>query len=180
MEYGHIVLASTKSGVVPSAIKFITKSQYSHSFITAPTIVGLPMCVEAAESGIDMIRFDDAYTQNAAENIEIWEVLISDEMKDKGLVAVFDKLETSYGFLELPWFVWRWMNRLVGRDIKSQNNWSKNGTICSQLCRIYLTATGLGSLFEGYGKGAVAPQDLSVVMNANPQLFKKVYSNFTT
>ena len=178
MAYGQIVLAGSKSGFVPSAIKILTKSKFSHSLITAPDMVKLPMCVEAAENGISVIRFDLAYTQNASENIEIWEVLVPNAAKDAGLTAAFDKLEKSYGFLELPWFIWRWMNTLVGRDIRAQNNWSHNGTICSQLCRIYLTKAGLGSLFESYGKGSVAPQDISAIMNANPKFFKKVFSNF--
>jgi hypothetical protein len=170
MAYGQIVLAGSKSGFVPRAIKFLTKSKFSHSLITAPDMVKLPMCVEAAENGVSVIRFDQAYTQNSSENIEIWEVLVSNEAKDNGLTHAFDKLEKGYGFLELPWFIWRAMNKLVGRDIKSQNNWSRN--------RIYLVNTGLGKLFDMYGRGAVAPQDISDVMNANPKYFKKVFSNF--
>ncbi len=50
--YGHIVLADTKSGFVPNGIKFITSSQFSHSFITIPDILGTPMCIEAAENGV--------------------------------------------------------------------------------------------------------------------------------
>lgn len=178
MAHGQIVLACSKSGFISSAIRFFTKSKFSHSLITAPEMVGLPMCIEAAENGVSVIRFDEAYTQNTGESIEIWDVLIPNEVKDRGLVPTMDKLEKSYGFLELPWFIWRWMNGLVKRDIKAQNNWSHNGTICSQLCRVYLTNAGIGFLFEGYGKGSVAPQDISVIMNANPKFFKRIYSNF--
>jgi hypothetical protein len=177
MSYGQIVLANTKKGIEAKIFRTIIGG-YTHSLITIPQLVGVPMCMEAAVSGVNALRFDTNYLQNPDQEIEIWEVNVSEEMKNAGIRAAINKLENHYGFLELPWFIWRWLNSLVGRDIKHQDNWSKNGVICSELCQLYLTNCGLGFLFEGYGIDAIHPGDLKKIMEANPKYFTKIYSNF--
>ena len=72
--------------------------------------------------------------------------------------------------------MWRRINLLFGRDIKSQNNWNTNGMICSQLCVAYLVACGLSDIFKGYGRGSVAPQDLQDIFAAHPEVFELVQS----
>ena len=170
MGYGCIVIANSKNGIVPAIIRFITKGP-SHSLITIPDSVGVPMCMEAADVGIAVLRFDKGYTQNADQEISIFEVNVPDVVKDKAIAVCFDRLETSYGFLELPWFIWRSLNKLFGKDIKKNDNWSQNGTICSELCRLYLTECGLGYLFDGFGKSSLNAKDLQDILLANPQLF---------
>ena len=178
MAYGQIVLANTKSGFNHQLLRFFMGVNLTHSLVTVPDLAGLPMCMEAASNGVDATRFDTSYLQNARVQIEIWEVNISDEVKDAGIQAVINKLEVNYGYLELPWFAWRWLNKLFGKDIKNQNNWSQNGEICSQLVQVYLTGCGLEQLFERYGNCAVHPGDLRNIMQANPKYFTKVFSNF--
>ena len=89
---------------------------------------------------------------------------------------MLSELETGYGFLQFPWFIWRKLNRLVGRDIKANNNWDTSGMICSQLCVAYLKACGLEKLLAGYGNGSIAPQDLQNIFIAHPELFEKTES----
>lgn len=177
--YGNIVLANTKSGFVPATIRFFTKSKFSHSLITAPDLIGIPMCIESASSGVDMLRFDTGYQNNSGVDYEVWEVNIPDSAKDAGLQAAINKLETKYGYLEIPWFIWRWLNGLFGKDIKNQDNWCQNGTICSQLCELNLEGGGLTGLFAGYGKGSVHPGDLRQIMTAHPEFFKLTFSNMS-
>lgn len=177
MGYGNIVLASTKKGFVPNAIKYITNSQFSHSFITMPDILNIPMCMEAATGGVGFIEFDTAYENNTNEGYEIWEVNAPKEIKDAAISSVLRSLETTYGFLEFPYFIWRKINLYFGRDIKSQNNWEVNsGIICSQLCVSYLKACGLSDIFSGYGDGSIAPQDLQNIFKSFPGTFKLIQS----
>jgi hypothetical protein len=176
MTYGNIVLASTKSGFIPNGIKWITGSQFSHSFITTPDILGVPMCMEAAEGGVDFTRFDSGYSDNLDQGYEVWNVKIDQSVKDKALISVLSDLEMGYGFLEFPWFIWRKINLLFGRDIKGQNNWNTSGMICSQLCVSYLKACGLEYIFAEYGNGSVAPQDLQNIFKAHPEIFEKTQS----
>src|ERR1035437_501682 len=129
MMYGNIVLAGTKSGFTPNAIKWFTGSQFSHSFVTTPDILNIPMCIEAAESGVDFTRFDTSYVNNQDQGYEVWKVKIDQSIKDKAVVAILSDLEISYGILQYPWFMWRSICLFFGKDIKSHNNWNKGGMI---------------------------------------------------
>ena len=174
MSYGNLVLASTKKGIIPNAIKWFTNSVFSHSFVTMPDILGTPMCMDASESGVDMLRFDYGYSDNPGQGYQVWELKLPQNVKDKAIVQILKDLETSYGFLAFPWFVWRKVCRWFGKDVKAQNNWSQAGMICSQLCVAYLLACGLESVFKGYGTGSIAPQDLQNIFVAHPELFEKI------
>ena len=171
MEYGNIVLANSKSNWISQCIKWFTKSQFSHSFITMPDVLSIPMCIEAVEGGVDTARFDINYLNNSDEGLEIWNINIDQEIKDQAIKNVMNYLETGYGFLEYPWFMWRRLNGLFGRDIKAQNNWNTNGMICSQLCVSYIRACGLDHVLAGYGNGSIAPQDLKDIFLAHPEIF---------
>lgn len=134
------------------------------------------MCMEAADGGVDMLRFDVGYVNNDNIGYEVWSISIPDELKDAALKEMLNNLEVTYGFLAYPWFIWRKICRFFGKDIKSQNNWLHQGIICSQLCTMYLKACGLSHVFSGYGDGSIAPQDLQDIFNSNPNLFQKVES----
>ena len=161
-ENGLIVLADTKKGFVPNAIKWLTGSQFSHSLVIAPPILGIPMCIEAAEGGVDIVKFDKNYVDNKNEGYQVWRIKISQTTKDRALKKIFNDLECSYGFSEFGWFIWRSICRWFGKDIKNQNNWvtSQSSYICSQLVVAYLKACGLKRVLKGYGINAIAPQDL--------------------
>lgn len=172
--YGHIVLASTKSGFIPNAIKAVTNSQFSHSLVTLPDILGISMCIEAAEGGVDTTRFDTGYKNNLNEGYQVWRVKVESAAKDTAIKSILNDLEVGYGVLQFPWFIWRAVNRLFGKDIKAQNNWDTSGMICSQLCVAYLKACGLSSVFVGYGNGSIAPQDLQNIFVAHPEHFELI------
>jgi hypothetical protein len=181
MEYkkGCIVLSNTKGEFIGSAIRFISKSKFSHSFVTMPPILEIPMCAEDSSLGVDMLRFDTGYLQDTNESIEVWEVNIPDDAKDAGLLAVLNELEQGYGYSEFPWFIWRWLNGIFGRDIKAQDNWSQKNSVCSGLVRDrYIANSGLSNLFDGFGRNSVWPEDISQIMRSRPDLFTLVFSNF--
>ena len=174
MSFGHIVLANSKKGIVPAIIRFFTRSKFSHSLITTASLHGAPMCLEAAGSGVNALRFDLGYIENPTQEFIIFHVCLPDLTKDKALRSVLAQLEVQYGALELLWFMWRAINRWIGRDIKSQNNWVKSGIICSELCRMYLTECGLGELFKDFGEGSLNAEDLYQIILANPNLFQLI------
>lgn len=174
MKAGNIVLADTKSGFIQSAIKWFTSSQFSHSFVTMPDIYSIPMGIEAADTGVDMVRFDTNYLNNQNQGYEIWEINISQDVKENAIQQILSDLEIAYGAFQYPWFIWRKINLLFGKDIKSQDNWSKQGMICSQLCVAYLRACGLQKVLEGYGNGSISPQDLQDIFKAHPEVFTKI------
>ncbi len=175
MTYGHIVLVNSKSGFIPTAIKWFTNSKFSHSLVTTPDTLGIPMCMEAAEGGVDAVRFDTSYASNQNEGYQVWNVKVSQKVKDAAIVSIMNDLEIGYGFLQYPYFIMRRIFLLFGRDIKSWNNWfRKDGMICSQLCVAYLNACALQSTMSGYGQGSIAPQDLQDIFKAHPQYFELI------
>ena len=90
---GHIVLSDTKTGFIPNAIKWFTRSNFSHSFVIMPNILSIPMCIEAAESGVDFTRFDTGYVSNNNEGYQIWSIKIDQKIKEAALVSLLNELE---------------------------------------------------------------------------------------
>lgn len=172
MEFGSIVLANSKKGFIPQAIKWFTGSQFSHSLVLYEPFNNRPMGIEAAGIGVSVLPFDKNYIQDANQGYEVWEFKADPLDKIKGMSFIIDELESSYGSFEYAWFIWRKLNSILGRNIQNQNNWVTKGTICSQLCVQYITQAGYGHIFKDYGSGAVAPEDLRNVMIQNPALFQ--------
>ena len=174
MDFGHVVLSRSKSSWISKQIAFFTGSYFSHAFVTAPPMCDRLMCLEAVAGGVSAIPFDIAYENCPDESFIEYDVLVSAEIKEKALSVIMNNLEIGYGFLEYPWLIWRWLCKKLGKDIKSHNNWSNDGIICSELVVEYLTECGLGKLFEGFGVAAVTPEDLYQIVLANPQYFKEI------
>ena len=172
--YGHIVLANSKTAWLAQAIKWMTKSNWSHSLLTTPPQFGREMGLEAAMNGISSVPFDLQYRNNSDSGYRVYYVMVDDSIKDAAISTCLNDLESMYGYLEYPWFIWRAINRWFGRDIKSHNNWFSQGEVCSQLCVKYLTLCKLGQLFDGYGKNTITPQDLQEIINANPKYFELI------
>ena len=149
MSYGNIVLASSKTGFIQNAIKWFTKSVFSHSLVTMPDVLGISIGIEACEGGVDTVRFDKNYVNDPNQGYQVWNLKVSQDIKDKAIIQLLNELEVGYGFLSYVWFIWRRINFLVGRDVKASNNWHTSGMICSQLCVAYLNACGLNSIFVG-------------------------------
>lgn len=176
MTYGYVCFAYSKNEWIAKQIAMFTKSQWSHSFLTVPSLLGKDMAMEAAGNGVSMIPFDIAYRANVNQNYETYRFKIDQAAIDKGILKTIDLLETGYGYLHYPWFIWRSLNKLFGRDIKSQNNWLQNGTVCSDLVRLYITNAGRGDLFKDFGIDSANAQDIYDIVKANPDLFELVES----
>lgn len=153
LEIGDIILVSNNKkkglrGFLAKAIKFFTKSQWTHTAVSIGNIVGSPCILEADTQVIinpATLTFDDpnyvvAVYRNKLltkkENIEI-------------VNELFHELNgNTYGYLQLLYFIRRWfwekktvqflfgwIPKLLGKpaDIRQWNNWFVGGTICSEL-----------------------------------------------
>ena len=95
------------------------------------------------------ITLDDWEKVKANKDHEYW--LFSIEMPLKNLKAIEEILINkfmgeTYGFLGLPWFVWRRINEWVGRDIRNKSRFftfTKKGTVCSEINWFALIMTGV-------------------------------------
>jgi hypothetical protein len=173
--YGHICFALTKNKWYDKCIAKFTNSKWSHCFFTCVPMLGKEMLMEADAHGVAVSSFDVGYRSNSNQSYELYEFKAPKKLKDLSIKSSIKELEISYGYLEYPWFVWRYMNRLFGRDIKKQNNWCQNGTkICSQFTREYIENCGKKDLFIEYGKGSVSPEDLYQIIISRPDLFRLI------
>lgn len=176
MEYGHVCFAYSKNEFIAKAIAWFTKSQWSHTFITVPPILGKEMAMEAGSGGTEMVMFDVGYRNNPSQKYEVYRVKIAQDIIDQALAKCLDNLEMPYGYLEYPWFVWRSICLWFGKDIKSQNNWSTKDEVCAGLTNAYIVNLYLELLVQGFGKNSVNAQDLYNIVKANPDIFELVES----
>lgn len=175
MPAGNIVLAQSKHEFIASAIMWFSNSQFSHSLVTMPELLTYPMCIEAVSGGVDMLRFDTGYQSNSNEGYQVWSVNVPEEVKTAALQSLLNDLELGYDLISWPFFIYRKICKIFGKDVKNQNNWfNTKGFICSELVVAYLKALGLDSCLVGYGIGSIVPQDLSDIFKSLPGTFKLV------
>ena len=173
-EYGYVCFAYSKDEWIAKAIAWLTKSQWSHSFFTAPSMLGREMVMEAASTGASMTPFDISYRNNPNQAYEVYRFKCDQANIDAAISQCMNELETMYGFLEYPWFIWRSINTWFGHDIKSNDNWSQQGIVCSGYARHFLAYAGYESLFSGFGKSSANAQDVYNIVKAHPELFELI------
>lgn len=159
---------------MPALIRFFTASNYSHTFFTIPNVGNIEMGCEAASFGVACVPFDSKYRKNENSSYIVFKFNATEEQKTKGLEKALQKLQSGYGYLELPWFVWRWANKLIGRDIKHQDNWHQVGEICAELTSEFISDCGYSYLFNGFGRTSIHAQDLLEICYNNPKLFEPI------
>lgn len=175
-KYGYVCFAYSKNEFVAKAIAWFTKSQWSHTFITVPAILGSQMAMEAGMGGTEMVLFDQGYRNNPNQKYEVYKVNVAQDIVDQAIVECLSNLEMPYGYLEYPWFIWRSICLWFGKDIKNQNNWSTKDEVCAGLTELYVEKLSLQILFNGFGKNSINAQDIYLIVKANPHLFELVES----
>lgn len=172
-DYGHIVISSNMKDWDAQVIKFFTGSYFSHALLTVNVLDRL-VALEATGKGTSAVPFDIGYESNDGEDYVMFSVNIPQEVKDVAISKCLDDLEKTYGYLELPWFAWRAVCKLFGKDIRSKDNWSQAGIICSEYASNYLKSCGLQDLFKDFGQGSISAQDVYEICKAHPEVFTEV------
>ena len=177
VEKGMIGFSINSGNWLSKIISFFTESKFSHSFLIFEDIFGEPSVIEASEK-VQIVPFARNYIENPNEYFEIFKIkdgLVTEEDINKALLEVYNHESGDlYGFLQLPWFIWRWLCTKIGFDIKNEKNWSASGTICSKLVWTYLISLPpvISSLFSEFKEGnSVSPQDIYVCVQKNPEIF---------
>lgn len=173
MNYGYIGFSFSKNIWYDKIIAKVTKSKWSHSFITIPSILGREMVMESVANGVCMIPFDFAYRDNPHQDYRVYRFKIHKDNIDTSISLCMNQLETAYGWLEYPWFLWRAICAVFGKDIKAQNNWSPQGTVCSGLVRFFIENAGC-DLFREFGIDSANAQDIYEVVLTHPELFELI------
>jgi len=160
---GAIGFSSSKS-FISKAIKWFTKSKWSHCFIiwriTGPDDEDI-LLVEAGEFTVQIVPFSK-YIKGDYE-FEIYDVspLIDSSKKKEADKKLISKIETYYGWLQLigfgivillrKWFGWK----------SKKNIWGK-GKICSEIVAEYLIDCGIDkhSLCSDKDINLISPEDI--------------------
>lgn len=177
---GAIGFSGPKSGAgwFQKAIMFFSKSKWSHSFVTFFPVGGMPSVIEAGHA-VQTVPFD-RYRLNGNLSYEVYQIVgVDEESVSNALRRVFvDYSGGVYGYFQLLWFVWRWLNSFVGRSVEREANWFPSGKICSEL--VYDYESQVSGIFVeevarmGLTENTVTPQDLYEIVLNNPNNFKLI------
>lgn len=174
MTYGYVGFSFSKDKWYDRVIAKITKSRWSHSFFTVPAILDQEMVMESVGGGVMMTPFKSAYKDNATQAYELYKFNTTNMQIDAGVLSMLNQLETSYGYLEYPWFIWRTVCGYFGKDIRQEDNWSKQGIVCSGLVRCFIEQSGYSELFKQFGKNSATAEDVYQIIKNNPKLFELI------
>jgi hypothetical protein len=176
-----------KGGALAILIRFFTKQTFpkgkpsSHSAVITNPLFGVP-CVHEAGPVIQMVPWRKYYELDPSQDYRLYRIKpgvidCQDAMIQKAL-AVCHLLYSGviYGALQLVWFVWRWVNEKIGRDVRHEKNWMTDGVICSELVYWFLVYLGpvMGDLFKAWNADTIQPGDIEGIILSRPDLFELI------
>lgn len=194
-------MESKKNSFISKAIKFFTgklaKKYNVKSYTHSMYIIGDVLKVESvlsAELAISVMPLDAFRTKDYSFDVyKVNDHLTMSEI-DEILREIYVKTAgKDYGFLQLLWFVYRWLMELFGFDVRKQKNWFPNGDVCSENTYRYLynrlkrnfcdsrTLTDYlikqtTKQMEEWNENTFHPIDLAYVMKKEHSLFEHVES----
>jgi hypothetical protein len=142
------------------------------------TVNGVSSVLEANAPGIEIREF---YYDGGTQEYSLYDPILASEGSIgavlKGCHREF--LGIKYGYLQLVWFMWRWLCSKVGVDIRNNKNWMSDGMVCSELLYYYLYYLGepYRSLLKPFNPDTIQPNDVYLMCLAHPDKFKLVRKN---
>lgn len=157
----------------------------SHAFlITYPIgiITPVPMVFEADIS----VKHTPYWRYLDDKKFDYWLFSMPNFTNDE-IIHAIDKCtnefsSVTYGFLQWPWFVWRWFHeKVLHTDWRKKRNWFTSGVICSELWYWFVWyATELRpdkhskirAILEQWEPDSIQAYDVKMIMLKNPNEFK--------
>jgi hypothetical protein len=153
---GTIGFCRERSSFISKAIRWFTRSQWSHTYIiyqVDPEVLVL----EAGKFQVQLIPITK-YESSKYVNVYFTPGLFLQGHVDAGIAKAKEKIEATYGWLQifgfLPVIV---AKRLLGMKI---SNPSKGGIVCSELVLQYLRGLEPGGKWGSMDRNSVSPEDL--------------------
>lgn len=161
-----------------AAVKYITGSPWSHSFILLGSVNGEISAMEA-DLDVTVVSWQSQYVTADNDYYEVYRpIKASQEDIQRATQYCFDNYaEEVYGFLEIPWFIYRiYANKWFGW--KPKKNWSSTGMFCSELTYDYLYQLGgeYRDLIKDFTPDTASPADLYNLAKTRLDLFQFVLS----
>lgn len=171
---GDIGLGAKRSGFYPKAVRFFTKSKYSHVFMVIHPIYG-ELSVLETDLKVQCVSFDKEYGSGKnADKYKIFRPIAANESELYNALRYTYATHAGdvYGFFQIPWFAYRAILSLFG--ITVSRNWFPDGQICSETPLIYLQNINskYKKAFDHLTPNETSPEDIAKVVESRPDLFQ--------
>ena len=178
MKQGLVGFSNNKKSFLSKLIRFFTKSNISHTFIIGHETAGEVSVLEA-DMVVRHCPLAPYYEKNETEQYWLYEInpaIVSQERVNESVDYCYKEFAGyKYGFTQLIWFVYRWLNDLIKRDVRKKKNWMADGVICSELVYHFLVHCGLGHLVEAWNPDTIQAEDIQKIVKERTDIFTLVY-----
>jgi hypothetical protein len=133
MKVGSLIFCNHKKGFISSAIRFFTRSPFSHVMFSMGEILGYES-VFSAEKDMEVLPFSKFDEDNTIDYIVFEWQGVPDEKLSAVVGHLYNKYAgEKYAYLQLLWYVWRWFVEIFNIDIRKKGNWFPDHNHCSEL-----------------------------------------------
>lgn len=151
------------------AIKFFTKSRFSHSFVVIDASTDVMSALETTETRVCVTPVERKLDEK--DYVVIWNVLASaEDKKDAVEYAYLRHSGELYGYLSYFWFIYRWFFRLFGIEKKTMWKWASSGITCGVIIASYIDFL-YPEIFIKTDLKTIAPKELNKIMNQHADKF---------
>lgn len=172
---GDIGFGGKRKGFYPNAVRFFTRSRWSHCFVVTPPFLG-ELSVLEADLKVQIVPFQKEYVEKDADYYEIWRPIAASDSDLWGAASKtwIESAGSVYGFLSIPWFAIRAILALA--KVRLTKNWFPEGEICSETLWQFIDNLGgeYKKLVSTFGENETSPQDLYALVTSRPDLFEFV------
>lgn len=160
--------------------RFFTGYPYSHVALFVGRVLNNQSVLSSEE--LNIIRPFRNILEEKDTEIEVFSIRGIDERElELSLIKLYKNIiGKPYGFFQILWFIWRWINDKIGRDVKLHDNPFKEGIICSESIYIFLRDVeeyipGLKDKLDEYKQNNVHVGDIHDIIISFPQYFKLIF-----
>lgn len=171
-----MIALSGGSEFIQHAIKFFTRSEFSHSFVVVSGPYGI---LSALETTSTIVSVSDLQHKTIEKDyVQVWEVLQATPLEKLRAAALTYQTyaKTRYGYESYAWFIYRAACRVVGQEPTVMWDCVSRGVTCTELTCFYLCNLNerYRALFSGIDFNTQSPEELRQIMLRNPELFREV------
>lgn len=177
LELGDIIIMNNKAkGFYRWAIRLVTGKPYTHTAVGIGDIAGINSIFEA-----DLCMATtptDKTINDPLIDYEIYYVNVPETFKAQMVSELYKAYAGDvYGFLQLPWYLYRRIALWFGVDIKGHRNWFTGGEVCSEMEFYYLMSISnffpkLKTVLDTYTSDTASPGDIADIIHMfEPEIF---------
>jgi len=167
---GAIAFTSHKTSWISKAIRWFTKSKFSHSLIIVDEVGENRYLLEAGTKEVSFDLFDKYEKKQSSYEIWIPKGVTEEEIERALKKTQKEFVHKTYGYLQLIGFAMKIGLQKIGIQI---NNPIKLGSICSEVDWYYLKEL-MPHIFKKYDRDSVSPKDLRDIILKHPISFELI------